>query len=48
MDWKTGDFLKMELCHFIRAEKKFDSLDDLKFQISKDKEQARELLDKLS
>jgi|TARA_A200000113_G_C8871825_1_gene356965 riboflavin kinase/FMN adenylyltransferase len=48
MEWKTGIFLKMELCHFIRAEKKFDSLDDLKFQISKDKEQARELLDKLS
>lgn len=46
MDWKAGIFLKMELCHFIRAEKKFDSLDDLKFQISKDTEQARELLDK--
>ena len=48
MEWKTGVFLELQLCHFIRAEKKFDSLDDLKFQISKDKEQARELLDKLS
>jgi riboflavin kinase / FMN adenylyltransferase len=37
-------FLRVRLCHFIRAERKFDSFDALREQIGKDAEAARTLL----
>ena len=39
-EFKTGDTLRVEWLSFLRPEKKFPSIDDLKAQIALDKEQA--------
>lgn len=41
--FKAGDFLKVEWLHFIRPEKRFTSLDELKMQINKDKKVSKNL-----
>ena len=41
---KVGDTVRVRWLHRIRGEKKFESLDDLKAQISKDEIQAKKLL----
>ena len=45
--WRTGVELHMELDFFLRPEKAFAALDDLKAQIQSDKNQALELLSPL-
>ena len=45
--WRTGVELQMELDFFLRPEKAFAALDDLKAQIQSDKNQALELLSPL-
>ena len=42
-----GDMQKVELMHFQRAEKKFDSLEELKRQILADGQNARSVLEKM-
>ena len=42
--WGCGSKIEMALQHFIRPEKKFDTVDDLKTQINIDKEKAKELV----
>lgn len=41
--WGNGSKLKMELINFIRQEKKFSSLEELKIQIEKDKKKAEQI-----
>lgn len=36
----TGDFIRVEWLHFLRGERKFESLDQLREQIARDKEEA--------
>ena len=43
-----GSWIEVQLFHYSRPEQKFASLDDLKAQISKDKDFARMYLDKMS
>lgn len=43
-----GKHLQIDFHHFIRGEKKFDSLDELKTQIQLDADKARELLNRSS
>lgn len=42
--WGTGDFLTVEWLHFIRPEKKFESMEALNTQINKDIEEAKNTL----
>ncbi|MEO0508937.1 MAG: riboflavin biosynthesis protein RibF [Verrucomicrobiota bacterium] len=44
VDYVAGDLLEVEWLRFIRSEQKFDSVDALKAQISKDCETARSML----
>ena len=39
-EWKPEKWVNMELCKFIRVEKKFESIDQLREQISEDKQTA--------
>ena len=39
-EWKPEKWVNMELCKFIRVEKKFESIDQLREQISGDKQTA--------
>lgn len=41
-----GQTLKVELCHYLREERKFSSVEELKAQISLDSEKAREWMEK--
>ena len=42
----TGDFLDVEWCHFIRPERKFAGLDELRAQIARDRGTAAAVLNK--
>ena len=43
-EWRYGSDIEMSLKHFIRPEKKFDSLDELKSQIDRDKQMSKALV----
>ena len=43
-EWGYGSDIEMSLKHFIRPEKKFDSLDELKSQIDRDKQMSKALV----
>ena len=42
-----GETVTVELLHFVRQEEKFGSLDELRFQISRDKEACRQYFNEI-